>query len=109
MALGKHGQLTFSLQKNQCEAPLVPDFGLGRDDRCMTDGNTPRKANAVIFMLSKRDFYDIRLAYDYPPARNIDLQGAINSMGRLEDRFNKKFGYPYVFLNDEPFNEEFRM
>lgn len=54
------------------------------------------------------DFYDIQLAYDYPLARNIDLQGAINSMERLEDRFNKKFGYPYVFLNDEPFNEEFR-
>lgn len=53
-------------------------------------------------------FYDIRLTYDYPPARNIDLQGVINSMERLEDRFNQKFGYPYVFLNDEPFNEEFR-
>ena len=56
MAQGKHGQLAFSSQENQCEAPLMPDFGLGRDERCMTDGNTPRKANAVIFMLSKRGF-----------------------------------------------------
>ncbi len=25
-----------------------------------------------------------------------------------EDRFNKKFQYPYVFLNEEPFSEEFK-
>jgi len=26
----------------------------------------------------------------------------------MEDRFNKKFNYPYVFLNEEPFSEEFK-
>jgi len=25
----------------------------------------------------------------------------------MEDRFNKKFGYPYVFLNEQPFEENF--
>lgn len=25
-----------------------------------------------------------------------------------EDRFNKEFQYPYVFLNEEPFSDEFK-
>lgn len=25
-----------------------------------------------------------------------------------EDRFNKKYKYPYVFLNEEPFSQEFK-
>ncbi|KAF9075367.1 glycosyltransferase family 15 protein [Rhodocollybia butyracea] len=40
--------------------------------------------------------------------RNSDLDGAISSIRALEDRFNSRFGYPYVFLNDEPFSEEFK-
>lgn len=53
--------------------------------------DTHRKANATLLML----------------ARNSDLDGAIQSMRSLEDRFNKKFQYPWVFLNEEPFTEEF--
>lgn len=26
----------------------------------------------------------------------------------MEDRFNKKFKYPYVFLNEQPFDENFK-
>jgi alpha 1,2-mannosyltransferase len=29
-------------------------------------------------------------------------------MRQLEARFNHKFNYPYVFLNDEPFTQEFK-
>ncbi|KAG6887217.1 hypothetical protein C0992_013348 [Termitomyces sp. T32_za158] len=29
-------------------------------------------------------------------------------MKQMEDRFNKKFQYPYVFLNDQPFEESFK-
>lgn len=32
-----------------------------------------------------------------------------NSMRNVEARFNKKFGYPWVFMNDEPFDEEFKV
>ena len=28
-------------------------------------------------------------------------------MREVEDRFNKRFGYPWVFVNDEPFTDEF--
>jgi len=30
------------------------------------------------------------------------------SMRQLEDRFNHKYNYPYVFLNEVPFSEEFK-
>lgn len=32
-----------------------------------------------------------------------------DSMRSVESRFNKKFGYPWVFLNDEPFDEAFKV
>ncbi|TFK78397.1 glycosyltransferase family 15 protein, partial [Polyporus arcularius HHB13444] len=41
-------------------------------------------------------------------ARNSDVDNAVRSARRLEDRFNKKFGYPWLFLNEEPFSEEFK-
>jgi alpha 1,2-mannosyltransferase len=51
-----------------------------------------RKANAVIVML----------------ARNGDLGGITSSVKQMEDRFNKKFQYPYVFLNEELFSDDFK-
>ncbi|KAJ3562371.1 hypothetical protein NP233_g9614 [Leucocoprinus birnbaumii] len=51
-----------------------------------------RKANAAIVIL----------------ARNTDLNGVVTSVKQMEDRFNKKFGYDYVFLNDQPFEDKFK-
>lgn len=51
-----------------------------------------RKANATIVIL----------------ARNGDLSGVISSMKQLEDRFQKKYRYPYTFLNEQPFSDEFK-
>jgi alpha 1,2-mannosyltransferase len=41
-------------------------------------------------------------------ARNGDLPGILESIKQMEDRFNKKYKYPYVFLNEEPFTDEFK-
>ncbi|TCD71890.1 alpha 1,2-mannosyltransferase 2.4.1 [Steccherinum ochraceum] len=41
-------------------------------------------------------------------ARNGDLKGISSSVKQMEDRFNKKYHYPYVFLNEEPFTDEFK-
>ncbi|KII84909.1 glycosyltransferase family 15 protein [Plicaturopsis crispa FD-325 SS-3] len=41
-------------------------------------------------------------------ARNSDLSGVIQSMRDAEDRFNHKHNYPWVFLNEEPFTDEFK-
>lgn len=51
-----------------------------------------RRANATLLML----------------ARNSDLNQAIRSVRRLEDRFNRRFRYPWTFLNDEGFDENFK-
>jgi alpha 1,2-mannosyltransferase len=49
------------------------------------------RAKAVIFIL----------------ARNTDLSSLGETIPSFEQRFNSKFNYPYVILNDVPFTEEF--
>ena len=41
-------------------------------------------------------------------ARNSDLNGVVSSMKQMEDRFNKKFQYDYVFLNEQQFDQGFK-
>ncbi|BFZ58945.1 alpha 1,2-mannosyltransferase 2.4.1 [Savitreella phatthalungensis] len=41
-------------------------------------------------------------------ARNGDLHEIVKSIRNVEDRFNRKYHYPWVFLNDEPFDDEFK-
>ena len=66
------------------DIPAVSEYALG--------SNGTRRANAVLLML----------------ARNSELDGALSSVQQLEDRFNKRFGYPWVFLNEVPFTDEFK-
>ncbi|CAG8455513.1 11469_t:CDS:2 [Ambispora leptoticha] len=40
--------------------------------------------------------------------RNRDIHDLRASMRELEDRFNHKYNYPYLFLNDEEFTDEFK-
>ncbi|KAJ1895470.1 hypothetical protein LPJ66_004573 [Kickxella alabastrina] len=40
--------------------------------------------------------------------RNSDLFGLRLAIRQIEDRFNRRFQYPYIFVNDEPFTEEFK-
>lgn len=46
--------------------------------------------NATLFML----------------VRNYELQEALESMRQIEDRFNKRYRYPWTFLNDDDFTDE---
>ncbi|KAG2226716.1 hypothetical protein INT45_001063 [Circinella minor] len=39
--------------------------------------------------------------------RNSELDGVRQAIQQMESRFNRKFEYPYVFLNDEEFTDEF--
>ena len=50
------------------------------------------KANAVFVML----------------CRNEEVDGAIKSIRELEDRFNHKYHYPWVFLNEVEFTDDFK-
>lgn len=41
-------------------------------------------------------------------ARNSDLWSLVDSIRQVEDRFNHKYNYDWVFLNDEPFDDTFK-
>ena len=41
--------------------------------------------------------------------RNQELDGIIQSMTQLEYHWNHKYQYPWVFFNDEPFNDDFKV
>ncbi|KIK55936.1 glycosyltransferase family 15 protein [Collybiopsis luxurians FD-317 M1] len=75
------------------EELLGEDLNLSAEITSQSSSKPPnRLANATFVML----------------ARNSDLEGTISSIRALEDRFNSRFGYPYVLLNDEPFTDEFK-
>ena len=40
--------------------------------------------------------------------RNSDLRGLDRSLSQLEHHFNKKYNYPYVFLNNAEFSDTFK-
>ncbi|PVF95289.1 putative mannosyltransferase [Serendipita vermifera] len=41
-------------------------------------------------------------------AQNSEIDGVILSIEQIEESFNKRYHYPYVFLNDVPFTKEFK-
>ena len=41
-------------------------------------------------------------------ARNSDLWDISDSIRQVEDRFNRNYHYDWVFLNDKPFDEQFK-
>lgn len=41
-------------------------------------------------------------------ARNHELKDLVKTLKQMEDRFNHRYHYPYVFLNEEPFSDEFK-
>lgn len=41
-------------------------------------------------------------------ARNTDLWEIVKSIRHVEDRFNRDYHYDWVFLNDKPFDSEFK-
>ncbi|MCJ1321437.1 hypothetical protein MMC15_006782 [Xylographa vitiligo] len=40
--------------------------------------------------------------------RNSELPGLMQSMRQLEYHWNRKYQYPWIFFNDEPFSDEFK-
>lgn len=53
--------------------------------------NRPRANAAFVVLLQNKDLHDMR-----------------KTMRNLESVFNRKHGYPYVFLNNVPFTEHFK-
>lgn len=69
---------------------LDPPFYTGCQEPVALTNETGRQ-DAVLVML----------------ARNTDLDDARHTVASVEDKFNRWFNYPYVFLNDQPWDPEF--
>lgn len=41
--------------------------------------------------------------------RNEELEGIMQSMRQLEHRWNSRYNYPWVFFNDKPFSDDFKV
>ncbi|UZJ56747.1 hypothetical protein CBS101457_006067 [Exobasidium rhododendri] len=69
----------------------------GADGNFYPPSHLPKVANKALKM--KAGFIVL--------VRNRELNQMKNSMKQVEKRFNHKFEYPWIFLNDEPFTELF--
>ena len=81
----------------------IHEFGLG-----------PRRAHDPIKWL-KENSYPNGLKGRRPRAalislvRNEELDGILQSMRQLEFHWNSRYNYPWVFFNEKPFSEEFKV
>lgn len=72
--------------------PSYPEDYVGLGSPTLSQPVVTRRANATFVIL----------------ARNSDIDGTVQSIRALEDRFNNRYGYPYVILNEVPFTEDFQ-
>lgn len=78
------------LDNNQ-DQQVITHGDVDEEYKKLTDSTLPR-VNAAFVVL----------------VRNSELYALRSSMRYLEDRFNHKYNYPWIFLNEEPFTEEFK-
>ncbi|KAK9463760.1 nucleotide-diphospho-sugar transferase [Lipomyces oligophaga] len=81
------------LGKFYTEEQFLASYGLKKDDltRLRPAPFQLGHENATLVML----------------VRNRELGDALRTMRMLEDRFNRNYRYPWIFLNDEPFEASF--
>lgn len=83
-----------STPSEQLDYPQYPFQDTSSSRLCKEDkiGPVTPRANATMLML----------------ARNSDIYQAMHSVKAIQDRFNSQYQYPWVFLNEEPFTEDFQ-
>jgi hypothetical protein len=94
--------LTFALSSYKTKLNTIPstyyDYHAPYEGTGVYAGPSPagpsprRRENATLVML----------------ASNSDVNGAVQSVYEMEDRFNHKYNYPWIFLNNEEFSDEFK-
>lgn len=60
-----------------------------------------------VFLKPEKLSYNRVNATLFTLCRNLDLLGILQTIQNVEDRFNAKYNYDWVFLNDVPFTLEF--
>lgn len=92
---------------------LVVIFKLSTDKREVSSylgdtATTGGRYSAGQVSVGPQDGYERANATFVTLARNQDLWSLADTIHQVEDRFNRKFHYDWVFLNDEPFDDNFR-
>ncbi|KAH3667034.1 hypothetical protein WICMUC_005381 [Wickerhamomyces mucosus] len=62
----------------------------------------------LLKLVQKEEFKELENATFVSLVRNSELNGIIKTIKQIEETFNDKFHYPYTFLNDQPFTENFK-
>ncbi|KAJ2367379.1 hypothetical protein H4S01_002191 [Coemansia sp. RSA 2610] len=73
-----------------CSQPRVAKSAIDTVDMYHPNGTKPVRAALVALV------------------RNSDLFGLRMAMRQIEDRWNREHNYPYIFVNDVPFTDEFK-
>lgn len=100
-----------SSQGAAANAPASPKSGSSSSKSATNAGKTIVDENGL-----KKTYYQEPLVDESEKvsatfvtlARNSDLWQLAESIRHIEDRFNRKFHYDWVFLNDDDFSEEFK-
>jgi len=87
------------------QAPTVDSVGTKPSDKDKTLGTTPNDGNT----LGPAKAPGPRMNATFVTlARNSDIWEISKSIRHVEDRFNRKYHYDWVFLNEKPFDDEFK-
>ena len=68
---------------------------------------TPKRTGKFFFIKRSCETRKVKATF-VTLARNSELYDLIKSIRNVEDRFNRKFNYDWVFLNDDDFTQEFK-
>ncbi|KAL7312900.1 hypothetical protein PS15m_008607 [Mucor circinelloides] len=79
------------LDDNSQDQQVIAHDNVDEEYKRLTDATLPRVKGAFVVLVRNSELYALR-----------------SSMRYLEDRFNHKYNYPWIFLNEEPFTEEFK-
>ncbi|VVT53955.1 uncharacterized protein SAPINGB_P003834 [Magnusiomyces paraingens] len=91
------------------EAKSISDTEMNNiDDEVLTISDLSFLPDTGIYHTKNRTQIGNENATFYILVRNSELQETLKIMREIEDRFNKQYRYPWTFLNDVPFTEEFK-
>ena len=93
----------------------MPDFTDAPDPKAWLQQNSNDKSSLEQYPGLVGAIKNWKMANSQPRAalislvRNSELEGMMQSMRSLELHWNRKYRYPWVFFNDEPFSDEFKV
>lgn len=102
--LEKHLSSLSSSSSSSDALRLTVAKGSNNDDGSMMSARTPEDEEYARLTNSSQE--RVKAAF-VVLARNKEVYSLRSSMRYLEDRFNHKFNYPWIFLNEQPFSDEF--